>query len=133
MGSSGLYWGKWDNQGWLRRVKDTQSWFNTMIYSFIAMTKALSLFQLVHNLFFLQYMFDVKIDGENYWTIENTVPAIFAPVSVYAGDQWYQPVSGQIRNLRVQILETTEVTTEVSEKNYEVVRDSFGNGIWKIF
>ena len=78
-------------------------------------------------------MFDVNVDGINYWTIENTVPAIFAPVSVYAGDQWYQPVSGQIRNLRVQILETTEVTTEVSEKNYEVVRDSFGNGIWKIF
>jgi hypothetical protein len=47
-------------------------------------------------------MFDAKVDGTSYWTIENTVPAIFAHVSVFAGDEWYQPVSGQIRNLSIQ-------------------------------
>ena len=47
-------------------------------------------------------MFDVNVDGKNYWTIENTVPAIFASVSVSAGDEWHEPVSGQIKNLTIQ-------------------------------
>ena len=47
-------------------------------------------------------MFAAKVDGKNYWNIENTVSAIFASVSVFAGDDWHEPVSGQIKNLKVQ-------------------------------
>merc|ERR1719186_67495 len=49
-----------------------------------------------------KYMYRVVVDREDIFApIENTKPRIFSNVKVYAGDNWYNPVEGSIRNLRV--------------------------------
>ena len=46
-------------------------------------------------------MFCVKIDGKKYWEIENTEAKAFDDVQIFAGDKWYTPANGRIRNLKV--------------------------------
>ena len=46
-------------------------------------------------------MFCVKIDGKRYWEIENTEATSFRDVKIFAGDEWYIPANGKIRNLTV--------------------------------
>ena len=47
----------------------------------------------------------MEVDGileQNIQTRENTTPKVFTNVNIYAGDQFYAPALGKIRNLRVR-------------------------------
>ena len=46
-------------------------------------------------------MFDVVINDVNVRSEENTTPEVFENVKVYAGDPWYEPVDGKLRNIRI--------------------------------
>ena len=48
-------------------------------------------------------MFEVKVDDISYWVIENNVPAEFDDVKIFAADDWFNPASGKIRNLKVHL------------------------------
>ena len=47
-------------------------------------------------------MFEAKVDDISYWVIENTGPAEFKNVKIFVADNWFNPASGKIRNLKVQ-------------------------------
>ena len=46
-------------------------------------------------------MFEVMLDGASVWSTENTTPTKFEKVKVFAGDDWYEPLDGQIRGLAI--------------------------------
>jgi len=48
-----------------------------------------------------KYMYEVKVNGESVVNVENTKPEQFGPIKVFAGDNWYPNVEGQIRNLHI--------------------------------
>ena len=52
--------------------------------------------------FFLQYMFEVYIDGVKEHSMENSKPVILRAVKVFAGDKFYAPLDGKIRNIYIQ-------------------------------
>eukprot|EP00091_Calanus_sinicus_P012103 TRINITY_DN2742_c1_g1_i1.p1 TRINITY_DN2742_c1_g1~~TRINITY_DN2742_c1_g1_i1.p1 ORF type:complete len:146 (+),score=26.13 TRINITY_DN2742_c1_g1_i1:261-698(+) len=49
-----------------------------------------------------KYMFEASVEGLHKIIEENTQPARFGPVKVLAGDDWYNPIGGQIRNLVIE-------------------------------
>ena len=54
-------------------------------------------------------MFEVKVDDKSYWVVENNAPALFKAVKLFAADDWYDPTSGRIKNLKVHTLTCCEV------------------------
>ena len=46
-------------------------------------------------------MFEVIVDGASVRSVENTTPAKYEKVKVFAADDWYEPVDGQIRSLDI--------------------------------
>ena len=44
-------------------------------------------------------MYEIKINKKSVFKIENTQPCLFKAVNVYAGDPFYPPVEGKIKNL----------------------------------
>ena len=43
-------------------------------------------------------MYDIRINGENVYTVENTQAKKFEQVKVFSGDNFHNPVEGKIRN-----------------------------------
>merc|ERR1719222_102057 len=48
-----------------------------------------------------KYMFEVLINGESKRSDENTTPAKYDNIKVFAGDDWYPAADGKIRNIRI--------------------------------
>ena len=48
-----------------------------------------------------KYIYEVKLNGESVFTIENKQVTSFENVKMYLADPWYEPVEGKIRNLSV--------------------------------
>lgn len=48
-----------------------------------------------------QYIHRIIIDGNEVRKIENTLPAIFTNVTVYACDPWYKVQNGEMKNIVV--------------------------------
>ena len=48
-----------------------------------------------------QYMFEFKMDGQSLWSVENTTPTRFEKVKVFAGDDWHEPVDGDMRDIDI--------------------------------
>ena len=48
-----------------------------------------------------QYIYEVLVNGDQVYTVENTQAQKFAPVKVFAGDDFYATPEGKIRNLYV--------------------------------
>merc|ERR1719430_1462362 len=48
-----------------------------------------------------KYMFEVLINGESKRSEENTTPAKYDNIKVFAGDDWYPAADGKIRNLMI--------------------------------
>jgi len=46
-----------------------------------------------------KYNFEVKLNGESVWLVENTTPAVYSKPKVYIGDPWYPAVDGKLKNL----------------------------------
>ena len=46
-------------------------------------------------------MFEASVEGLYKTTKENVKATRFGSVKVFAGDEWYNPVDGQIRNLLI--------------------------------
>ena len=44
-------------------------------------------------------MYEIKVDKESVFKIENTKAEDFKDVKVYVGDPWFEPVDGKIKNL----------------------------------
>ena len=44
------------------------------------------------------------IDGEETWTKTNNLAKQFSNVAIFAGDDWYEPQPGKIKNFRVKTL-----------------------------
>jgi len=53
-------------------------------------------------LFEKKIMYEVKIDGKSMFKDYNLTPQMFKKMKVYAGDPWYQPLDGKIKNLWVK-------------------------------
>ena len=50
----------------------------------------------------LQFTFEVTLNGESVWSVENTDAKKFEKVKVMACSEWYEPVAGgQIQNLHI--------------------------------
>ena len=47
-------------------------------------------------------IYSISIDGTQRFSIENTHPAEFENVKVFASSSWYAPLEGRIRNLRIE-------------------------------
>ena len=47
-------------------------------------------------------MFEASVEGLPKISVENTQAQRFGPVQVLAGDDWYNPLEGQIRNLVIE-------------------------------
>ena len=47
-------------------------------------------------------MYEVKIDGQSLFKDYNLTPQMFKKMKIYAGDPWYQPLDGKIKNLWVK-------------------------------
>ena len=47
-------------------------------------------------------IYSISIDGTQRFSVENTHPAEFENVKVFASSDWYNPLEGRIRNLRIQ-------------------------------
>ena len=47
-------------------------------------------------------MFSVVINGESQRSDPNTAPARYNKVHVFAGDPWYPPADGAIKNLKIE-------------------------------
>ena len=45
------------------------------------------------------------INGESKWAEPNTSPARYNKVAVFAGDPWYPPADGAIKNLKIESTE----------------------------
>merc|ERR1739844_192003 len=48
-----------------------------------------------------KYMFEVLINGESKRSDENTTPAKYDNIKVFAGDDWYPAADGKIKNLKI--------------------------------
>ena len=44
----------------------------------------------------------VKIDGRTYWDVVNTQAEQFDSVDIFAGDKWYAPAAGMMKNVVVK-------------------------------
>ena len=49
----------------------------------------------------LQYMFEVLVDDEKAWSVENTTPTKFEKVKVFAASGGHDPVDGVIKGLDI--------------------------------
>ena len=49
--------------------------------------------------FYLQYMYEILINGASVYTVENTQATRFEKVKMFAGDDWHNPVEGKIQHL----------------------------------
>ena len=47
-------------------------------------------------------IYSISIDGTQRFSIENTHPAEFKNVKVFASSEWFNPLGGSIRNLRIE-------------------------------
>jgi hypothetical protein len=47
-------------------------------------------------------MFEASVEGMPKIRVENTQAARFGPVKVLAGNDWHNPLEGQIRNLVIE-------------------------------
>ena len=47
-------------------------------------------------------MYEILINGENVYTVENTQAKRFEQVKVFSGDNFHNPVEGKIRNLDIE-------------------------------
>ena len=47
-------------------------------------------------------VYSISMDGTQRFSIENTHPAEFENVKVFASSSWYAPLEGRIRNLRIE-------------------------------
>ena len=47
-------------------------------------------------------IYSISIDGTQRFSVENTHPAEFENVKVFASSSWYAPLEGRIRNLRIE-------------------------------
>ena len=48
-------------------------------------------------------MFEVLINGESKRSDENTTPAKYDNIKVFAGSPWYEGQKGYLRNLKIEI------------------------------
>ena len=48
-----------------------------------------------------QFIYQISIDDEIVHSVENNRPSSFDNVKVYAGNPWYKPLLGRIRNLLI--------------------------------
>ena len=46
-------------------------------------------------------MYEILINGENVYTVENTKETKFEHIKVFSGVNFYNPVEGMIRNLYI--------------------------------
>ena len=46
-------------------------------------------------------MYSVILDGVTVLSVENTAPAKYEKVKVFASDEWDEPLDGQIRSLDI--------------------------------
>ena len=53
----------------------------------------------MNKFYFLQYMFEVYIDGAKKHSMENNRPVTLAKVKVFVGDNFSAPLDGTIRKL----------------------------------
>ena len=49
----------------------------------------------------MQYIYEVLLNGVQVYIVENTQAQKFAPIKVFAGDDWYPAPEGKIRNLYI--------------------------------
>eukprot|EP00091_Calanus_sinicus_P019245 TRINITY_DN474_c0_g1_i18.p1 TRINITY_DN474_c0_g1~~TRINITY_DN474_c0_g1_i18.p1 ORF type:complete len:187 (-),score=26.30 TRINITY_DN474_c0_g1_i18:82-582(-) len=48
-----------------------------------------------------KYIYEVFVNGDQVYTVENTKAQKFAPVKVFAGDNFWNAPEGKIRNLKI--------------------------------
>ena len=53
------------------------------------------------NVGLFQYIYEIFVNGEQVYTVENTKAQTFAPIKVFAGDNFYEVPEGNIRNLSI--------------------------------
>ena len=46
-------------------------------------------------------MYNIILDGVSVFSVENTAPAKYEKVKVFAADDWHEPLDGQIRRLEI--------------------------------
>ena len=46
-------------------------------------------------------MFEVMVDDEKVWSLENTTPTKFEKVKVFAADDWHETCAGDMRDLNI--------------------------------
>ena len=46
-------------------------------------------------------MFEVTVDDEKVWSLENTTPDKYEKVKVFAADPWYETLDGVIKGLEI--------------------------------
>eukprot|EP00091_Calanus_sinicus_P006155 TRINITY_DN1675_c0_g1_i25.p1 TRINITY_DN1675_c0_g1~~TRINITY_DN1675_c0_g1_i25.p1 ORF type:complete len:198 (-),score=31.25 TRINITY_DN1675_c0_g1_i25:58-651(-) len=49
-----------------------------------------------------KYIYEILVNEESVHKIENTTPQVWGPVKVFAADDWYPSVEGQIKNLMIE-------------------------------
>ena len=47
-------------------------------------------------------IYSISIDGKRVFSVRNSKPSEFENVKVFASSNWYSPISGVIKNLRIQ-------------------------------
>ena len=52
-------------------------------------------------------MFEIYLDGEMKWSIENTKAIELEKAKVFAGDNFHPPLDGKIRNVFIQTKQGT--------------------------
>ena len=52
-------------------------------------------------MYLFQYTYEIYVNGEQVYTVENTQAQKFSQVKVFAGDDVYNPPEGKIRNLYI--------------------------------
>ena len=58
------------------------------------------------------------MDGETCWSIENNKPVDFDNVKMYAGDNWYNPVDGKIKEFKVETNKGGKYSSQKDKVDY---------------
>jgi len=66
-------------------------------------TKKWYTFELSQLLIGNEYLFNVKIDDKTYWNKANKKAEQFDNVAIFAGDPWWNPAAGKMRNVTVKL------------------------------
>ena len=61
-----------------------------------------------------QYLFQIVVDGLTVLEVENSQPAEFEQVQVFASDPWYPPLNGKIKNFQYSTTTTKQSFSIIS-------------------